>query len=438
MIVMRILAAATTALLLVGSPVRAAPAESSAETYRYLKLFGDVFERVRADYVEKVPDKDLIEAAIRGMLSSLDPHSTYLDSKSFQDTMSQTKGEFGGLGIEVTTENGWIKVVSPIDDTPAFRAGIQPGDFITHLDGEATQGLTLPEAVDKMRGKVKTDIRLTIRRGAQPPFDVKLTRDVIRIQSVRATVEGQFGVVRISSFTEQTVAGLEAAISKVRGELGKNFKGVVLDLRNNPGGLLDQAIGVSDAFLAKGAIVSTRGRRNDDAMIVNARPGDIINGLPIVVIINDGSASASEIVAGALQDHRRAVLVGTRSFGKASVQTISPIPGHGALKMTTARYYTPSGRSIQQYGIDPDLVVEPPRADGEKRTERHEGDLRGSLKADKKETIGPPALPPLHLPNLPAPGQGAEIKDAKGQIDVQMGRAIDMLRALSATHTSAN
>jgi carboxyl-terminal processing protease len=438
MILNRIAAAGIAVSLLLAAPARAAQPESSTETYRYLKLFGDVFERVRADYVDKVPDKDLIESAIRGMLSSLDPHSTFLDAKSFQDAMSQTKGEFGGLGIEVTMENGWVKVVSPIDDTPAFRAGIQPGDFITHLDGEATQGLTLPEAVDKMRGKVKTDIRLTIRRGTQPPFDVKLTRDIITVQSVRSSVEGQFGIVRISSFTEKTVPGLDTAVNKLRGELGRNFKGIVLDLRNNPGGLLEQAIGVSDAFLAKGSIVSTRGRRNDDATIVNARPGDILNGLPIVVLINDGSASASEIVAGALQDHRRAVVVGTRSFGKASVQTISPIPGHGALKMTTARYYTPSGRSIQQHGIEPDVIVEPKVEGDAKRPERHESDLRGSLKAEKKDGPAPPPLPPLNLPQLPPLGQGAEIKDPRGQVDVQLGRAIDVLRALAATHTSAN
>ena len=439
MIVTRIAAAGIAVLLLLAAPARAAQPESSTETYRYLKLFGDVFERVRAGYVDKVSDKDLIESAIRGMLSSLDPHSTYLDEKSFSDTMSQTKGEFGGLGIEVTTENGWVKVVSPIDDTPAFRAGIQPGDFITHLDGEPTQGLTLPEAVEKMRGKVKTDIRLTIRRGTQPPFDVKLTRDTIRIQSVRSSVEGPFGIIRISSFTEQTMNGLEGAVEKLRRELGKNFKGIVLDLRNNPGGLLTQAIFVSDAFLTKGAIVSTRGRRNDDATIENAKGGDILNGLPIVVLINDGSASASEIVAGALQDHRRAVLVGTRSFGKASVQTISPIPGHGAVKMTTARYYTPSGRSIQQHGIEPDVVVESKAEGDAKRPERHEGDLRGSLKAEKKDgPVPPPPLPPLNLPKLPPMGQGAEIKDPRGQVDVQLGRAIDVLRAIAGTQTSAN
>jgi carboxyl-terminal processing protease len=440
MISMRIAAACFAVLLLAAPPARAAtesrpPAESSSETYRYLKLFGDVFERVRADYVEKVGDKELIEAAIRGMLTSLDPHSSYLDAKSFSEMQVQTKGEFGGLGIEVTLENGWVKVVSPIDDTPAFRAGIQPGDVIAALDGESTQNMTLAEAVDKMRGKVKTDIKLTIRRGEQPPFDVKITRDIIKIQAVRSSTEKDVGILRISAFNETTMQAVEAAVTKLRGELGKNMKGVVLDLRNNPGGLLDQAISVSDAFLTKGAIVSTRGRKSDEATIYNARPGDILNGLPIVVLINDGSASASEIVAGALQDHRRAIVLGTKSFGKGSVQTISPIPGHGALRITTARYYTPSGRSIQQRGIDPDIVVEAAKAEGaEKRAERHEADLRRSLKNDGK-TEQSPTPPPANLPKLSGPG--TEYKDSKGVVDLQMGKALDVLRGMSVSSTQS-
>src|SRR5216683_1953387 len=351
-------AAGAVFLFTLHQDVGAAPSNTS-DSYKQLDLFGDVFELVRSDYVEDVSDETLIEGAINGMLTSLDPHSNYLNAKNFNDMKVQTRGEFGGLGIEVSMESGLVKVVSPIDDTPAAHAGLKPGDLITHLDGAPIQGLTLPEAVEKMRGPVNSDINLTIRREGREPFDVKLTRAVIRIQSVRSHLESNnIGYVRITSFNEQTDVGLNNAMKNLKQQASNKLIGVILDLRNNPGGLLDQAVAVSDAFLEKGEIVSTRGRRADDAQRYNARTGDIAAGLPIAVLINGGSASASEIVAGALQDHHRAVLLGTKSFGKGSVQTIIPLAGHGAMRLTTARYYTPSGRSIQAKGIDPDIVVE--------------------------------------------------------------------------------
>src|SRR5579872_4929916 len=352
--------AATVFLMMLHQDVGAATSSSnSAETYKQLNLFGDVFELVRSDYVDSASDETLVEGAINGMLTSLDPHSNYLNAKNFNDMKVQTRGEFGGLGIEVSMENGLVKVVSPIDDTPAAHAGLKPGDLIIKIDGTPVQGLTLPEAVEKMRGLINTDITLTIRREGREPFDVKLTRANIKIQSVRShLVHGNIGYIRITSFTEQTDVGLDKAMKKLKQDANNKLIGVVLDLRNNPGGLLDQAVAVSDAFLDKGEIVSTRGRRSDDAQRYNARPGDIAQGLPVAVLINGGSASASEIVAGALQDHHRAILLGTRSFGKGSVQTIIPLAGHGAMRLTTARYYTPSGRSIQAKGIEPDIVVE--------------------------------------------------------------------------------
>src|SRR6516164_1870769 len=324
-----------------------AATSNSTETYKQLNLFGEVFERVRAEYVDEVSDDALVESAINGMLTSLDPHSNYLNTKNFNDMKVQTRGEFGGLGIEVSMENGLVKVVSPIDDTPAARAGLKPGDLITHLDGDPVQGMSLPEAVEKMRGLINTEIKLTIRREGKDPFDVKLTRATIKIQSVRSHLEGDnIGYIRVTSFNEQTDVGLNNVMKNLKQQAGNKLLGVILDLRNNPGGLLDQAVAVSDAFLEKGEIVSTRGRRAEDAQRYNARPGDIAAGLPIAVLINGGSASASEIVAGALQDHHRAILLGTRSFGKGSVQTIIPLgSGNGALRLTTGRYFTPSGRS---------------------------------------------------------------------------------------------
>lgn len=355
----------------------------SNDTYRQLELFGNVFERVRKDYVEEVSDQDLIEAAINGMLTSLDPHSSFLSAKSFEDMQEQTKGEFGGLGIEVTMENGFVKVVSPIDDTPAFEAGIQPGDYITFIDGEPVLGLTLGDAVEMMRGLVDTDITISVRRDGVEPFDVTLTRAVIKIRSVRYRTEGDVGYIRITSFNEQTQRGLEEGISSIKNELGGDLKGYVLDLRNNPGGLLDQAESVSDTFLDRGEIVSTRTRYSEETKRTVAKKGDLADGLPVVVLINDGSASASEIVAGALQDHGRAIVLGTKSFGKGSVQTIVPMQDDSAMRLTTARYYTPSGRSIQGTGIEPDIEVQLARVERvTPRGRRAESDLRGALEND--------------------------------------------------------
>jgi len=412
----RMVVFATVLLLLI--PQTASTQDQSAETYKQVKLFGDVFERVRADYVEEVSDQELIESAIRGMLASLDPHSSYLDPKSFQDMRVQTKGEFGGLGIEVTMENGLVKVVSPIDDTPAFRAGVQAGDLISHLDGEPVLGLTLAEAVEKMRGPVNTDLVLTIRRADREPFDVTITRDIITVQSVRSRLEhDDVGYIRLTAFNEQTSPGLEQALEQLYEEAGGALKGYVLDLRNNPGGLLDQAIAVSDAFLDHGEIVSTRGRHPDDAQRYNAREGDLAKGLPIIVLINGGSASASEIVAGALQDHGRAIIMGTQSFGKGSVQTIIPLSGSGAMRLTTSRYYTPSGRSIQATGIAPDIEVEQARLEPlEGAVSRHEADLRGALANEESEQEK----------------TAEETSGEEQQIDdYQLSRAIDLLQGLS-------
>ncbi len=363
---------------------------TNSEIYKQLDLFGDVLERVRADYVERPDDGMLIDSAINGMLSALDPHSAYLNPKNFRDMQVQTKGEFGGLGIEVTMENGVVKVVSPIDDTPAAKAGLQSNDLITHLDSEQIVGLTLEQAVEKMRGPVNTPINLTIiRRGKDEPFDVRIVRDVIRINAVKARLEGDIIYVKISTFNEQTHANLVKQVDALKKQLGKAARGYVVDLRNNPGGLLDQAIAISDDFLDKGAIVLTKGRGLEETQRANARAGDIAEGKPVVVLINGGSASASEIVAGALQDHKRATVIGTRSFGKGSVQTIIPLGANGAIRLTTARYYTPSGRSIQAKGIEPDILVEqelPPelQSKGPQRTPS-EASLRGHLKNDNKD-----------------------------------------------------
>jgi carboxyl-terminal processing protease len=385
-------------MIFVGASAKAA----AADTYRQLNLFGDVFERVRADYVEKPNDGKLIETAINGMLAGLDPHSSYMDAKSFRDMQVQTRGEFGGLGIEVTMQDGLIKVVAPIDDTPAAKAGVLANDIITKLDGEQVQGLTLNQAVEKMRGPVNTKIKLTImRKGADKPIVVTLTRDVIRVHSVRSHTEGNdVGYIRLTQFNEQTTDGLKKAIADIKAKIPEDkLKGYILDLRNNPGGLLDQAISVSDAFLQKGEIVSTRGRNPEETQRFNSRPGDLTGGKPVIVLVNGGSASASEIVAGALQDQRRATILGTQSFGKGSVQTIIPLgSGNGALRLTTARYYTPSGRSIQAKGITPDIEVlqDVPEALKSKTDTMGEASLRGHLKAagGKEKTGSQSYVPP--------------------------------------------
>src|SRR5882757_7305027 len=387
-------------MLAVGSSAKAA----GADTYRQLSLFGDIFERVRAHYVEKPDDSKLVESAINGMLNGLDPHSSYMDPKSFKDMQIQTRGEFGGLGIEVTQEEGLIKVVAPIDETPAAKAGIRAGDIITHLDDEAVQGLTLNQAVEKMRGQVNTKIRLKVmRKGLDKPLEVTIVRDVIRVRSVRSRIEGEdVGYIRISSFNEQTTDGLKKAITDITAQVPpEKLKGYVIDLRNNPGGLLDQAISVSDTFLERGEIVSTRGRDAEETQRFNARAGDLTKGKPLIVLINGGSASASEIVAGALQDFKRATILGTRSFGKGSVQTIIPLGAdNGALRLTTARYFTPSGRSIQAKGITPEIEVLQDLPDDIKAktdtSTKGEASLRGHLQGDegKEQTGSQSYIPP--------------------------------------------
>jgi carboxyl-terminal processing protease len=398
------------------------PQAGSSDTFRQLKLFGDVFERVRAEYVEEVTDQELIEAAINGMLTSLDPHSGYLDAQKYRDMQVQTKGEFGGLGIEVTMEDGLVKVVSPIDDTPAHRAGIQAGDVITHINSEPVLGMSLAEAVERMRGPVDTSIALTLRRpGQDEPIDVSMARAVITISPVRWTAETDVGYVRITTFNEQTEAKLREAVEALESELGDKMKGVVVDLRNNPGGLLEQAVQVADTFLDRGEIVSTRGRRTDSIQRFNARQGDLLEGRPMVVLINGGSASASEIVAGALQDHDRAIIMGTPSFGKGSVQTIMPLPGHGAIRLTTARYFTPAGTSIQAKGITPDIEVRQSRVEViDQGAARREADLRGRLENDQVE--GETSAP---VADGAAGGTGGD------EEDYQLARAIDLLRGVA-------
>lgn len=432
-----VVAFVTVAFLSV-APVSATKPDKS-EIYRLLELFGDVFERVRTDYVEETSEEELVEAAIQGMLQSLDPHSSYLNKKTFKDMRVQTKGEFGGLGIEVTMENGYVKVVTPIDDTPAFRAGIETGDLITHLDGKPVQGLNLSEAVERMRGKVGTDIVLTVRRRDVKPLEITITRDKIRIRSVRSRVEGDIGYLRITNFSEQTKAGVTNLIAKLHEDIGDDIRGFVLDLRNNPGGLLDQAVSVSDAFLDRGEIVSTRGRETDNAQRFHARPGDLASGLPVVVLINGGSASASEIVAGALQDHKRAIILGTRSFGKGSVQTIIPLSASGAMKLTTQRYFTPSGRSIQAKGIDPDIIVEQSKVEPLRRgPRRKESDLRRSLKNEDGKATGKAdekAAPDTMAKGDKKPDDAA--KKPKRPFDYQLVRALDLIRGISLYRSQA-
>jgi carboxyl-terminal processing protease len=420
----------------VAGPLLAQEAAKSSNVYEQLDLFGDIFERIRAQYVEEVDPGELIEAAIDGMLTSLDPHSSYLSPDDADQMRVQTRGEFGGLGIEVTQEEGFVKVVSPIDGTPADEAGVEAGDFITHVDGESVLGLTLDEAVTLMRGPVGSEIVITLVREGEPePFDVSIIRDTIKLTAVRSRIEGDTVVLRVTTFNDQTYANLEAGLEeqiKAAGGMDK-INGIVMDLRNNPGGLLTQAIRVSDAFLDEGEIVSTRGRQVQDGERFNATPGDLAEGKPIVVLINGGSASASEIVAGALQDHRRAIIVGTKSFGKGSVQTVMPLRSDGAMRLTTARYYTPSGRSIQALGVSPDIVVaqprRPPASEEEEettssRSSRFEADLRGSLNND--------SLSEDEIKQIEADRAKAEAAAALREQDYQLAYAIDILKGLSA------
>ena len=396
--------------------------EKETSIYQQLNMFGEVYERVRREYVEEVSDKELIEAAIEGMLQSLDPHSSFMNSESFKDMQVQTKGEFGGLGIEVTMEDGFVKVVSPIDDTPAFEAGVQAGDFIIEIDGVSVYGMTLGEAVDQMRGLINTEITIKISRGDAEPFDIKIIRDKIKVQSVKARREGNAAYLRITSFNEKTESGLFKNMKKLKAEIGKDITGVILDLRNNPGGLLTQAVAVSDAFLNRGEIVTTRGRKKRGQQKFNAISGDISDGLPVVILINGGSASASEIVAGALQDHKRAIIMGTTSFGKGSVQTIIPIQRDSAMRLTTARYYTPSGNSIQAKGIVPDIMVKQAKIEElELFSNRKESDLKGHLEN--------PTEGNTNLEKIKKENSNTEVENKK--IDYQLNRAIDLLEGIS-------
>ncbi|HLC08680.1 MAG TPA: S41 family peptidase [Methyloceanibacter sp.] len=432
LLVLAVLAAGSA---MVGLARSQSASAANSEIYRQLDLFGEVLERVRADYVEKPDDSKLIESAINGMLTALDPHSAYLNPKHFRDMQVQTRGEFGGLGIEVTMENGVVKVVAPIEDTPASKAGLLSGDLITALDKEQIQGLTLQEAVEKMRGPVNSPITLTIvRKGVDDPFDVKVTRDVIHINPVKFNAEDDVGYIRVTTFNEQTTANLQKAIEDLKKQIGPKLKGYIIDLRNNPGGLLDQAISVSDTFLDQGAIVLTKGRDLEETQRSNARAGDLTDGQKIVVLINGGSASASEIVAGALQDHHRATIIGTRSFGKGSVQTIIPLGSNGALRLTTARYYTPSGRSIQAKGIEPEVIVEEElpdelKAKADQVSTRGEANLRGHLKGEEPD--GEDAAK-----DEEGSGSSAYVPTDKEK-DTQLKYGLDLLRGIKSVDTDA-
>ena len=394
---------------------------SRQETYKQLNLFGDVFQRVQEQYVEEVTDKKLIESAISGMLQSLDPHSSYLSADSYKDMQVKTKGTFGGLGIEITMEDGVVKVVSPIDDTPAAKAGMKSGDLIIGINGESIRGLTINESVSQLRGPVGSKVKITVVRDQQDPFEIEIKRDIIKIRSVKHNIIRHIAYVRLTTFSDTTTSGMEEAIKKIRNETGDKFQGLILDLRNNPGGLLNQSISVADSFLNQGEIVSTQGRKDEDTSRIFAKKGDLIDGKPLIVLINSGSASASEIVAGALKDHSRAIIVGTRSFGKGSVQSIIPLAGNGAMRLTTARYYTPSGISIQAKGIEPDIIVEAGITELKKEnlTNRREENLRGALDKEAKEN---------------------EVKDKKEKNltpvekllqDNQISRAVDLIRGIN-------
>jgi carboxyl-terminal processing protease len=428
--------AGVVATVQIAGPLVAQETGEDSSVYEQLDLFGNIFERIRAQYVEEVSTEELVTAAINGMLTSLDPHSGYLSAKDFEDMQVQTRGEFGGLGIEVTQEEGFIKVISPMDGTPAAKAGILAGDFITHVNGESLLGLVLDEAVEKMRGPIGSEIIITVvREGTPEPFDVSIIRDTIKLTAVRGRVVGNSVVLRITTFNDQTTSGMTEELAKGLEELGgaENLDGLVIDLRNNPGGLLSEAISVSDAFLEKGEIVSTRGRVNGSGERYSAKAGDLVGGKPIVVLINGGSASASEIVAGALQDHRRAIVVGTKSFGKGSVQTLIPLRGDGAMRLTTARYYTPSGRSIQALGISPDIVVNQPvpvpvDPDAEEPAsavrERSEADLRGAIDNDSMTDDEKR----LYEEELSRAEDSAKLRDE----DYQLAYAVDIIKGLSA------
>ena len=412
-------------------PVLAENNSDKADVYEQLDLFGDIFDRIRSEYVEEVDARELIEAAINGMLTSLDPHSGYLPPVDAEKMREQTRGEFGGLGIEVTQEEGFVKVVSPIDGTPADAAGMEAGDFITHVDGESVLGLTLNEAVERMRGPVGSEIIITVvREGEDEPFDVTIIRDFIKLTAARVRTEGKSVIIRVTTFNDNTFDNIRDGLDKELESADglENINGVVIDLRNNPGGLLSQAIRVSDAFLDKGEIVSTRGRDPEDGDRYNATPGDLINGKPIVILINGGSASASEIVAAALKDHRRAIVVGTKSFGKGSVQTVMPLREQSAMRLTTARYYSPSGRSIQNLGVTPDIIVEQPRRRSNDEEDefkfRSESDLRGSLSND---SLSEDEIQQIEEDRAKAE-KAAELRNA----DYQLAYAIDILTGLNA------
>ncbi len=415
-----------------------------AETYRLLTLFSDVFDKVRAEYVEPVSDRTLIENALDGMLTGLDPHSNYMNAKAFRDMQVTTRGQFGGLGIEVTQDNGFIKVISPIDDTPASRAGVKAGDLILALDGKTVQGLSLNDAVDQMRGPPNSKITLQIKRqGVDQPIELSMVREVIKIQVVKDHLEGDVAYIRLSQFTEQSDAGLRKAYQQLKTQSGDHLHGIVLDLRNDPGGLLDQAIAVCDDFINHGEIVSTRARNPEDSQRWNAKDGDITDGLPIVVLTNEGSASASEIVAGALQDHHRAIILGTRTFGKGSVQTVIPLPPNGAIRLTTARYYTPSGRSIQGLGITPDVPVASSRNDPAHFGPEREADLNHTI----RNTGGTPNVPPVARTDLPPmvrdvpsmPPEGfPKFDPAKPATDFQLQQALAVIHAMPVAKRAAN